>query len=217
MKINRQAALGRMDTDIIVLCRGGGSFEDLAAFNDERLAREIRRSTIPVVSAVGHEIDFTIADFAADLRAPTPSAAAEMLLPDNAALADQTAALTRRLRLAMRTLLVDKQACLASLEHRLRQTSPAQALAAQEQKLAELERRLAQATNRLLREKEENLARAAGLLDAVSPLATLARGYAVARKNSGAVITATAQVEPSEEIEILLRKGRLRCAVVGKT
>ncbi|MGX9726560.1 MAG: exodeoxyribonuclease VII large subunit [Candidatus Electronema sp. VV] len=109
-EINRQAGL---QTEIIVLCRCGGSFEDLAAFNDERLAREIRRSAIPVVSAVGHEIDFTIADFAADLRAPTPSAAAEMLLPDNAALADQTAALTRRLRQAMDRLISAKEQSLA--------------------------------------------------------------------------------------------------------
>ncbi|WP_420208299.1 exodeoxyribonuclease VII large subunit [Candidatus Electronema sp. JC] len=214
-EINRQAALGRMDTDIIVLCRGGGSFEDLAAFNDERLAREIRRSAIPVVSAVGHEIDWTIADFAADLRAPTPSAAAEMLLPDNAALADQAAALTRRLRQAMHTLLADKQSRLERLEHRLRQQSPAQALALQEQRLAELERRLAQAVDRLISAKEQSLARAAGLLDAVSPLATLARGYAVAMKKNGAVITAAEQAEPGEEIEILLREGRLRCAVAA--
>uniref|UniRef100_UPI00405667CD exodeoxyribonuclease VII large subunit n=1 Tax=Candidatus Electronema sp. TaxID=2698783 RepID=UPI00405667CD len=214
-KINRQTALGRMDTDIIVLCRGGGSFEDLAAFNDERLAREIRRSVIPVVSAVGHEIDWTIADFAADLRAPTLSAAAEMLLPDNAALADRTAALTQRLRQAMHALLADKQSRLERLEHRLRQQSPVQALALQEQRLVELERRLAQAMDRLISTKAQRLARAAGLLDAVSPLATLARGYAVAVKKNGAVITAAEQAELGEEIEVLLRGGRLRCAVAG--
>jgi exodeoxyribonuclease VII large subunit len=214
-EINRLAALGRMNTDIIVLCRGGGSFEDLAAFNDERLARAIRQSALPVVSAVGHEIDVTIADLAADLRAPTPSAAAEMLLPDKAALADQAAALARRLRQAMTALLAEKQARLERLEHRLRQQSPAQALAVQEQKLAGLERRLTQAMDRLISGKEQSLARAAGLLDAVSPLATLARGYAVARKSNGTLITAAAQAELGEEIEILLRQGRLRCAVVG--
>jgi len=214
--INRQAALGRMDTDVIVLCRGGGSFEDLAAFNDEQLAREIRRSAIPVVSAVGHEIDFTIADFAADLRAPTPSAAAEMLLPDNAALADQAAALTRRLRQAMNALLADKQSRLERLEHRLRQQSPAQQLALHQQRRTELEHRLAQAADRLISTKEQNLARAAGLLDAVSPLATLARGYAVAMKKNGTVITAAAQAEPGEAIEILLKHGRLVCVVTGR-
>ncbi len=214
-EINRQAVLGRLDTEIIVLCRGGGSFEDLAAFNDERLARAIRQSALPVVSAVGHEIDFTVADFAADLRAPTPSAAAELLLPDNAALADQAAALAWRLRQAMNAVLTDKQARLERLTHRLRQHSPAQALAMQEQHLAGLERRLTQAMARLINTKEQSLAQAAGLLDAVSPLATLARGYAVARKSNGAVITAAAQTELGEEIEILLRDGRLRCAVAA--
>lgn len=217
-EINRQAALGRTDTEIIVLCRGGGSFEDLAAFNDEQLARAIRQSTIPVVSAVGHEIDFTIADFAADLRAPTPSAAAEMLLPDNAALAGQTEELTRRQRQAMNSLLAVKQARLAGLEHRLQQKSPAQTLALHQQKTTELERRLVRAASRLIRATEQELARAAGLLDAVSPLATLARGYAVARKKGGAqaVITAAEQVRSGEEIEILLQQGRLDCAVLSK-
>ncbi|WP_417912479.1 exodeoxyribonuclease VII large subunit [Candidatus Electronema sp. TJ] len=215
-EINRLAALGRLQTEIIVLCRGGGSAEDLAAFNDEQLAREIRRSAIPVVSAVGHEIDFTIADFAADLRAPTPSAAAEMLLPDNAALADQADGLAHRLRRAMNTLLTDKKLCLERLEHRLHQQSPAQTLAVQEQKLAELERRLAQAMNRLISRKEQSLAQTAELLGTVSPLATLARGYAAASKKNGAVITAAAQADIGEEIEVLLRDGWLRCSVVGK-
>jgi exodeoxyribonuclease VII large subunit len=214
-RINRQAELSRIDTDVIVLCRGGGSFEDLAAFNDEWLARAIRQSNIPVVSAVGHEIDFTIADFAADFRAPTPSAAAELLLPDNAALADQAAALTRRLRQAMAALLAEKQARFERLEHRLHQQSPAQSLAVQEQKLAGLKRHLTQAMAGLINGKEQRLARAAGLLDAVSPLATLARGYAVARRKNGTVLTDSDQVRPSEEIEVLLRHGRVNCAVLS--
>jgi exodeoxyribonuclease VII large subunit len=218
-EINRQAELGRTDTEIIVLCRGGGSAEDLAAFNDERLARAVRQSAIPVVSAVGHEIDFTIADFAADLRAPTPSAAAEMLLPDNTALAGQTRELARRLCQSMNAVLTAKELRLANAGHRLRQKSPAQILYLHQQKTAELERRLAQAVWRLINEKEQHVAQAAELLNAVSPLATLARGYAVARKKNGeaAVITEAAQVRPGEKIEVLLRQGRLICAVMEAT
>ena len=214
-EINRQAQAGQTDTEIIVLCRGGGSFEDLAAFNDELLARAICQSAIPVVSAVGHEIDFTIADFAADLRAPTPSAAAELLLPDSAVLSEQTTALTRRLELALRKLLVGQQKQLAALAHRLQQRSPVQAVRVHQEKTAELEQRLAQAGLRLLRRKQQALAHVAGLLEAVSPLAVLARGYAVARKTGGAVIITAAQVRLGEEIELILGKGSVRCLVTG--
>ncbi|MBW2328629.1 MAG: exodeoxyribonuclease VII large subunit, partial [Deltaproteobacteria bacterium] len=109
----------QVDTDIIVLCRGGGSIEDLWAFNNEQLARTIHDSTIPVVSAVGHEIDFTIADLAADLRAPTPSAAAEMLLPDSSILGDRIAELARRLRHSMQSRLDRYQDQLALYRQQL--------------------------------------------------------------------------------------------------
>lgn len=212
-EINRQAQAGRTDTEIIVLCRGGGSFEDLAAFNDELLARAIYQSAIPVVSAVGHEIDFTIADFAADLRAPTPSAAAELLLPDSAVLSAQTEELAQRLHQALAKLLAAKQSQLAAAAHRLQQRSPAQTVRLHQKKTAELEQRLAQAGSRLLRRKQQALAHAAGLLEAVSPLAVLARGYAMARKIGGAVVTAAEQVRPGEEIELILDKGSVKCVV----
>jgi exodeoxyribonuclease VII large subunit len=217
-EINRQAVLGRLDTEIIVLCRGGGSFEDLAAFNDEQLARAIRQSAIPIVSAVGHEIDFTIADFAADLRAPTPSAAAEMLLPDTTVLTNQAAALARRLNRAMNTLLAAQQTRLTGLAHRLRQQSPAPLVALHQEKVGELERRLGQAVRRLITAKEQERARVAALLDTVSPLATLGRGYAIARKKSRpqTVISAAEQVQPGEEIEVILCQGRLGCIVTKR-
>jgi exodeoxyribonuclease VII large subunit len=254
----------QVDTDIIVLCRGGGSIEDLWAFNDEQLAGTIHGSAIPVVSAVGHEIDFTIADFAADLRAPTPSAAAEMLLPDSSILADRIAELARRLhqtmqsrldryqdqlamyrqqlgsatqpldtlmlRLdhlagnmehAMQDLLTTRQVRLNELDNRLQQNNPLQVLLLFQHDILGLERRLQQAGKRVLRENEQTLARAAGLLDAVSPLSTLARGYAIARKQSGrnrkTIITAADQVCNGEKIEIILHKGRLDCSVLSTT
>ena len=254
----------QVETDIIVLCRGGGSIEDLWAFNDEQLARSIHDSTIPVVSAVGHEIDFTIADFAADLRAPTPSGAAEMLLPDSSFLGDRIAELTRRLhhtmqarldryqdqlamyrrqlssatqpldtlmlRLdhlagnmehAMQNRLTAHQARLNELDSRLQQNNPLQLLLLFQQNILGLERRLQQAGKRVIRENNQALARAAGLLDAVSPLSTLARGYAIARKKSGRnrtkIITAVDQVRSGEKIEIILHQGRLACSVLSTT
>jgi exodeoxyribonuclease VII large subunit len=248
-----------LPTDAIVLCRGGGSIEDLQAFNDEQLARQIRKSSIPVVNAVGHEIDFTIADFAADLRAPTPSGAAEMLLPDRSALAQQVRTLSRRLeqtiqtrldrlqdqialhrhqlstaaqpvdnlmlRLdhlannlhhAMHNILTVEQTALAGLNNRLQQQNPIQALTLFQQNLENLEQRILQAGSRIIREKQQELTQAAGLLDAVSPLSTLARGYAIARRKSGrqTVITGYDQVKKDEEIEVILQRGRLNCSVI---
>lgn len=258
--INLEQNAGRLKADAIVLCRGGGSVEDLQAFNDEELAREIRSSTVPVVSAVGHEIDFTIADLVADLRAPTPSGAAEMLLPDAQALREHLADQVRRLRRAMQgqvdryqeriTLFrqrlsgaarpVDSlllrldhlaenmdhamQACLNGLqarldkaENRLQRNNPFLQLNLYQQQVEEMQRRLRRIGSRLISDKEKELARAAGVLEAVSPLSTLARGYAVTRKNSGRrkgeVITAAEQVQAGESIEVLLHRGRLECKV----
>jgi exodeoxyribonuclease VII large subunit len=252
----------QVDTDIIVLCRGGGSIEDLWAFNDEQLARTIHNSMIPVVSAVGHEIDFTIADFAADLRAPTPSGAAEMLLPDSSILGDRIAELARRLRQtmlarldryqdqlvlyrqqlggatqpldtlmlrldhlagnmehAMQNLLTNGQIQLNELDSRLQQNNPLQALLLHQHNIQGLKRRLQQAGKRVIKENEQALARAAGLLDAVSPLFTLARGYAIARKKTGrkTIITTVDQVCSGERIEIILHQGRLDCSILSTT
>ncbi len=249
-----------LNSDIIVLCRGGGSIEDLWAFNDEQLARTIRTSAIPVVNAVGHEIDFTIADFAADLRAPTPSGAAEMLLPDSAGLHDRINELSQRivhtmqsqldrylgqvalyrqqlssatrpidtlmLRLdqlsgnlehAVHDIITASQTRLNLLESRMERNNPCRLLQLHLQKVQDLQRRLDRAGNRILIEKEQALTRSCSLLDAVSPLATLARGYAVARKKTRrkTVITNSTQVKTGETIEIILHQGRLDCQVLA--
>ncbi|WP_339138631.1 MAG: exodeoxyribonuclease VII large subunit [Candidatus Electrothrix sp. GW3-4] len=258
-EINLLQEAGRLAADAIVLCRGGGSTEDLQAFNNEALAREIRSSTIPVVSAVGHEIDFTIADLVADLRAPTPSGAAEMLLPDGQALREHLVDQARRLhrtmqgqlerfqeriilyrhklsgaaqpvdtlllRLdhmaenmehAMRANLAALQARLDRVENRLKRNNPLLVLNLYQQRIEEMQHRLHQIGIHLISDKEQELARAAGVLEAVSPLSTLARGYAVARKGTGprqTVITAADQVQVGDPIEVLLHKGRLECEV----
>lgn len=214
-----------LKTDIIVLCRGGGSIEDLWAFNEERIAYAIRDSFLPVVSAVGHEIDFTIADFTADLRAPTPSAAAELILPDSNALrASIDAWHTRIMHTMLRTLdrhgdrlelyrhrlgktpqpldtlflkldhismaleqetsaiIAAKQEQINSIAVRLERRNPRTELKLHQQTVETLHRRLVLAGAALLEDRRKALRRTAGLLDAVSPLATLARGYSIVRK-----------------------------------
>lgn len=252
----------QVNTDIIVLTRGGGSIEDLQAFNDEALARTIYASRLPVVSAVGHEIDFTIADFAADLRAPTPSGAAEMLLPDSRALAEQIQTLKKRLiqvmvgklerhenqialyrqqlvsaahpvvalrlrlinqadRLThtMFTLLNQKAGRLAVAEKKMAQCSPGRKIDLLKQQLQSLSEKMTTAMQGELNHKDQQLAGYSGLLHAVSPLSTLARGYAVARKKTktGKIITEPTQVRPGESIEVILARGRLDCTVTGTT
>ncbi len=248
----------QIQTDVLVLCRGGGAAEDLWAYNDAELVRAIRRGSVPVVSAVGHEIDFTLADFAADLRAPTPSAAAELLLPERLALhkvvAVQRARLVRLmeqalgladqrlhfLRYRLQTLphpvdslqlrvarLVDGMAetlgrrmagesqRLELLEQRLQLSHPRLAVDRQAQRLAALQKRLVQAGIRVLRENEGRFLQAAAVLRAVSPLATLLRGYAIVRKGDAgrSILRSATQVEPGERVEVLLAAGRLVCAV----
>lgn len=252
------AVNARAATDLIVLCRGGGSAEDLRAFNDEGLARAIRRSDLPVVSAVGHEIDVTIADFAADLRAPTPSGAAELLVPDGAALNHRIDGLGMRLARSLRhrltrieqrlqlarqrlstmphpldrlllhldhlsirlersliAVLANKRARLDRAAHHLARLNPQHRYGVQAQRLVDLQHRLAQAGRLMVQAKEEQLARAAGVLHAVSPLATLARGYALVRTGRGRkqVVTAADQVRTGGEVEVILRRGGLRCRV----
>lgn len=252
-----------LPTEVIVLCRGGGSLEDLMAFNDEKLARAIRASALPVVSAVGHEIDFTIADLAADLRAPTPSAAAELLLPDRDELLFRLKALrlrlrravranldrdAQRLRLAAHTLksfsdLPDQQMLrldrarlglelairnlLAKNQHRvdifnlsLAQNNAAHLPTLHQQRLFALRSRLNAAMRSILLAKEECLRHQVGVLQAVSPLATLARGYAIVRRREkggkNMVITDAAQVRHNEAVELILHRGRLVCRVEAR-
>ncbi len=248
-------------TDAIVLCRGGGAIEDLQAFNDEALARAIRASVRPVVSAVGHEIDFTIADFAADLRAPTPSGAAELLTPDAIELRRGLDLSRNRLLRFMHSHLDMGRHRLALVQHRLhalprpldrlllRVDQAALALqAAMHNRLASAEQRLHRAGQRLglrnpthllnlwaerlaslrwrltrtarseLAERERQLGRAAGLLHAVSPLATLARGYAIVRSVDGqqTVVTDEAQVQIGQAVQVTLQRGKLDCRVENK-
>lgn len=252
-----QAVNELYQTDAIVLCRGGGSIEDLWSFNEEKVANAVFDSDIPVVSAVGHEIDFTITDFVADLRAPTPSAAAEIIIPDRKVLRENIQHLIRRLTNATgRTLdshfhrmaslqkslaafsstithnllVVDsaetnlihaletnfskKRGQVEKLIHKLEKQNPIQRLDYQKKIVAKATTQLTAMMQVHLHRKEAELKRNALLLDAVSPLTVLGRGYSIVKsEKTGAVIRDSKQVQTGEDLEVKLHKGSLGCKV----
>ena len=255
-----QLASARADCDVLILARGGGSLEDLWAFNDERVARAIRACAIPVVTGIGHEIDFTIADFAADARAPTPSGAAELVAPDRVSCLEALSRMEARIGACMRRELRAASSQLTNISMRLKQAHPGMRLAHQAQRLDDLEQRLTGAANAvlhtrrhrlsdaytsLIRHSPERLAReyrrryegldsrlhraisehvsrrehrvdlAYRTLQTASPLATLARGFAIVTRADGTLVTDAAAVPPGEQIEARVAAGRLRARVTG--
>ena len=208
-------ACARADCDVLILARGGGSLEDLWAFNDERVARAIYRAGIPVVTGIGHEIDFTIADFAADVRAPTPSGAAELVVPDAGAWRQRLVQLQERFAAAMRRTLQGERARLEGLRRRLQNSHPGARLRAASQRLDELEGRLQFALQARLASDASRLQALARALQAVSPLATLERGFAViTRSADGALVTDAQQLAVGERFDARLARGQLHAAVL---
>jgi len=242
---------------VVIIGRGGGSVEDLWAFNDERLARAVAACPVPVVSAVGHEVDVSICDLVADVRAATPSHAAELVVPDRDAVLHRLDALGRRLARALERSTLDERARLEasrarlqsfghrmprelrerldSLTQRLHAHHPRQRLArdrrqleglwsqlvaaghdlvpAARRRLVRLDNRLSSAGTAAPRNARVRLARAAGALQALSPLGVLERGYAVATDGSGQAITRAAQVQPGDPVSLRLHRGRLHVRV----
>jgi exodeoxyribonuclease VII large subunit len=205
----------RRDADVLILARGGGSLEDLWAFNEEPVARAIRASAIPVVSGVGHEVDVTIADFAADRRAPTPSGAAEIVVPDRAEWLRALAATRERLARGWRRVGGQARERLGWLARRLELTHPRTRLAARAQRLDELETRLGRALRRELAAAGARLAAAARTLNAVSPLATLERGYAIVVRADGTVVRAARDVTPGDEVRARTAAGSFAATVTA--
>jgi exodeoxyribonuclease VII large subunit len=203
----------RADCDVLILARGGGSLEDLWSFNDERVARAIFASRIPVISGVGHEIDFTIADFVADVRAPTPSGAAELVVPDGRALLARLRGQQERLVLAVNRQLAHAGQQHAHLLRRLQQSHPGTQMRQRQQRFDELEQRLLQGVRRQLDTQRHRLALALRSLEAVSPLAVLARGYAVVTDASGSVVLDATQLRSGDAIEARVASGRVRAIV----
>jgi exodeoxyribonuclease VII large subunit len=205
----------RGDCEVIILARGGGSIEDLWCFNDERVARAIRRSAVPVVSGVGHEIDFTIADFAADVRAPTPSGAAELVVPDRRTLLAQLGGVDARLRQLAAQRLARASERFETLMQRLQRAHPGNRLQQQMQRLDELDMRMRRAWDKNLTRAEQRLRLALRGLAAMSPLATLDRGYAIVTGADGRALLDAAEVKPGDTIEARLKRGCVQAVVTG--
>jgi exodeoxyribonuclease VII large subunit len=257
-----EAASRRKECDVLIVARGGGSLEDLWCFNDERVARAIAACSLPTVTGVGHEVDVTIADFVADVRAPTPSAAALAAVPDKQSWLETLAQLERRcagamgralrthalalgamaqrlqishpgaklvqhaqrlddlelrLRLALRAGVGAKQQRLETLSTRLWRENPRHRLEALCAQAAAMRQRLVTAFSASLNALDQRLALASRTLDAVSPLATLGRGFAVvSRVSDGVVLRDVEQAPVGTEIEARLARGRLRAQVIGE-
>lgn len=200
--------------DVIIIGRGGGSIEDLWQFNDEGLARTIAGSRIPVISAVGHETDFTIADFAADLRAPTPSAAAEQAVPDSARLLVQLSNVEARCRALLCSRLERERARLAAASSRRSLTDPLYLFETRRTALLMTEERFSSLYSMKLKNaRAEYLAKVASL-EAMNPLAVLSRGYAAVRSDDGRrMITDAAGLEKGDRIRLSMRDGDIAATV----
>lgn len=204
----------RGDLDVIVVARGGGSIEDLWAFNEEEVARAIFASQTPVISAVGHETDVTIADFVADVRAPTPSAAAELVISRKAELTQRVDDLITRLVSHVRNRNERSEQRLRGLERHLRLLSPLERIKRQRERLRDGMLALQSSMSHRLALWRGELRTAAAKLDSLSPLAILARGYSICRLIPDlSVITRAASVVEGEQVEVLLAKGGLICRV----
>jgi len=222
--------------DVIIVGRGGGSAEDLSAFNDEGVVRQVASMRVPVISAVGHEIDTTLCDWAADVRAPTPSAAAELAVAVHAELHEQLAVARARLgramarhldaekvgleravrRLDARRVVGDRRQMLDALAARLRELHPRARLLRDQAALEKLDARLATAMQEALRRRRRALDTRMGKLDALSPLRVLDRGYAIATRQDGHALRDVSEIAEGDELTLRLRSGRLTAVVKSR-
>lgn len=202
--------------DVIILGRGGGSAEDLWAFNDEGLVRAVAASEIPIVSAVGHETDFTLCDFAADQRAPTPSAAAELVLRDHRDVLQRFDGLSDRMDACMESRLQRYCSRLTEWEQRLKLCSPEGRLKEQRNRLERLTTGMDASMQNRLGSARQRLELAVNHLEAVNPLAVLARGYGVVQDSEGRVVSSVAALRVGEPVTIRLSDGRAVAEIRSK-
>jgi exodeoxyribonuclease VII large subunit len=202
------------DCDVVLLVRGGGSLEDLRPFNTEVVARAIVRCPVPVVSGVGHEVDVTIADLAADVRAPTPSAAAEMAVPERARMRAELVVAWERLVRAGWGALSVHSARLTRWGDALRAHAPGSRLAAERVRWHAADRALVRAARAATDRARSRLETLAGRLDSLSPLSVLGRGYALVRRaRDGAIVRRVADAPPGERLRIRVAEASIEAAV----
>ena len=200
------------DIDVIIVGRGGGSIEDLWAFNTEEVARAVIACKTPIVSAVGHETDYTICDFVADLRAPTPSAAAELVCPDMNSLSNELATLKSSLFNYINIMIDDNIQYVSELSHSPVLENYDSVLSSYKDNVDDLEARLSDSVLSSVETKSLKLSALAGKLNALSPLAILARGYSVAQKNNE-IIKSVSDINENDEIHIAFSDGGAICKV----
>ena len=202
--------------DLLIVGRGGGSIEDLWAFNDELVAHAIYESEIPVISTVGHEPDVTISDYVADLRAATPSNAAELAVPDQDALRQNLDAMSSAMASALSRQLKAARQHLNVLSQSPALRSPTGYIEQREKSLELLKNRLVAAQNQSITRKNQRYIAAVSKLDAMSPLKVLTRGYSMAQTEAGEVLRSVRQVELGERVSVLLSDGKLSATVMDK-
>ena len=205
----------KKNVDVIIIGRGGGSIEDLWAFNDEVLAREIAASEIPIISAVGHESDFTICDFVADMRAPTPSAAAELAVPDVMELSLRISALDSRIKNALSVRLRRARRDLENLTSRRVMKSPFAMLDDKNMRLSHITDRLFASYEKILSEKKGQFVKKTAQLEALSPLAVISRGYSVAFGEKEKLVKTVSDVKIGDRITLRVSDGRISAEVLG--